>query len=237
LFRSEDLHPAGAFARDFLYSINIAGFLSLSFLFYNLVRPYVFRFKHDEAEREIAREIVKMHGRSGMDHFKTSPDKLLFFNPGKDAFLAYRVAGNYAVVLEDPVSRGEETMKNCIRDFDRFCRDNGLKSFYYRVPEESLKIYVDLKKKHMLFGQEAVVNLESFSLEGRAMKGIRNSCNKARESGFNSRFYHPPVSEELLTKLKDVSDEWLEYTGYKEIVFSQGRFDHDELRDHPILTI
>ena len=35
--------PRDAFARDFIYSINVGGFLSMAFLMYTLVRPYVFR--------------------------------------------------------------------------------------------------------------------------------------------------------------------------------------------------
>ncbi len=236
-FRSEHLNPSGSFARDFLFSINIAGFLSLSFLFFTLVRPLIYRRKFDETELVEALELVKKHGKSGLDYFKTYSDKLLFFAAGNDSFLAYRVAGNYAVVLEDPVSSGAEEMKNIIRAFDLFCVDNGLKSFYYRVPEESLAIYDELKKKHLLFGQEAVVDLKDFVLEGRSRKGIRNSCNKARESGYFSKVYLPPLSEDMLDKLKAVSDEWLEYTEYKEINFSQGTFSIGELKDQTIMTI
>jgi len=237
LFRSDDLHPTDNFAREFLYSINIAGSLALSFLLYTLARPFVLKYQHEEPEREAARTLVVKYGRSGLDHFKISSDKLLFFTPDKDAFLGYRTAGNYAVVLEDPVCSGEESMRNCILEFDRFCVDNGLKSFYYRVPEESLKIYSGLKKKQLLFGQEAVIDLNEFRIEGRSSKGLRNSCNKARECGYSGRVYIPPVREGVLQKLKTVSDEWLDYTGYREIVFSQGTFDSAELRNQTIITI
>ena len=91
---------------------------------------------------------------------------MIFYEAGTDAFIAYRIAGNYAVVLENPVAGSIEEMKKCISLFDTFCYENSLKSIYYRVPEESLPVYREKKKKNMFLGQEAVVNLETFSLEG-----------------------------------------------------------------------
>jgi len=237
LFRSEELIPSTRFARDFLYSINIAGFLSLSFLLYTLVRPYVFRPDSGLNERTMAKELVAKYGKSGLDYFKTYSDKLFFFNHEKNAFMAFRVAGNYAVVLENPVSKDLEGMKGIIMDFDRFCNENGLKSFYYRVPEESLKVYEDLHKKSLLFGQEAIIDIENYTIEGGAKKGLRNSCNKARESGYHIKVNTPPVPDGVLQKLQNVSNEWLKYTGYKELVFSQGIFESAELKNHTILTV
>jgi len=237
LFRSDELVPATRFARDFLYSINIAGVLSVSFLLYTLIRPFVYKSKSDLNEKMMAKELVASFGKSGLDYFKTYFDKLFFFNTTKNAFLAYRVAGNYAIVLENPVSKDLEAMKRIIMEFNRFCNENGLKSFYYRVPEESLKIYEEFNKKFLLFGQEAIVDIENFTIEGGAKKGLRNSCNKARESGFHIKVNTPPVPDGILQKLRTVSDEWLAYTGYKELVFSQGIFDTAELKYHTVLTV
>jgi phosphatidylglycerol lysyltransferase len=237
LFRSDELQTTHHFARNFLYSINIAGFLSMSFLLYTLVRPYVYKPGLDEEERKKALELVKKYGRSGLDYFKTYPDKLILFSAEKDGFLSYRTSGNYAVVLEDPVSSGEEKMKSLIREFDEFCNEFGLKNFYYRVPEESVAAYEELGKKSLLIGQEAIIDLKSFTLEGGAKKSIRNACNKTRESGYFPRLHMPPVREGELQKIKSVSTEWLEDTGYKELVFSQGVFDMKELREHTIITV
>ncbi|MDO7743616.1 MAG: lysylphosphatidylglycerol synthase domain-containing protein, partial [Pedobacter sp.] len=50
LIESENLIPTDSFARGFLYSINISGFLSLAFLFYTLIRPYIIKDTIDEEE-------------------------------------------------------------------------------------------------------------------------------------------------------------------------------------------
>ena len=66
---------------------------------------------------------------------------------------------------------------------------------------------------------------------------ISSELKKVSEKGFHTKIYHAPVSDELLEKLKYVSDEWLEDTERSEIVFSQGMFLFEELRQQTIITV
>lgn len=62
---------------------------------------------------------MRKYGRSSLDYFKLWPDKSYFFSPSQRCFLSYRVGGNFAVVLADPVGPEEEiedTISNFIRD-------------------------------------------------------------------------------------------------------------------------
>jgi phosphatidylglycerol lysyltransferase len=237
LYQSPELQPAGSFAHGFLYSLNISGFLASSFLLYTLVRHYVPKPRTDEEEKIKALELVKKYGMSGLDYFKTYSDKFYFFPEGHEGFIAFRIAGNYAAVLENPVCANRETMKAILLQFDTFCMDNGLRNFYYRVPEEYLEMYETVHKKSLLIGQEAIIDLKSFNLDGGTKKSIRNACNKSQESGYFPRIHFPPVKEGVLQKIKSVSGEWLEENEFREQVFSQGIFDIHELKNHMIITI
>jgi len=110
-----------------------------------------------------------------------------------------------------------------------------LNAVYFRIPFESIQLYQGLKKKTILIGQEAIVDISDFSLEGRERKGLRNSVNKMEKEGYFCKIYEPPVKDGLLQKLKFVSDEWLK-DGKEESTFSQGIFLWDELKQHTILT-
>jgi len=234
---SADLVTTHRFAKDFLLSINLGGFLSMSFLFYTVLRPYIYKGYADPEGFARARLLVEKYGRSGMDYFKTYADKLIFAPENLDAFLAYRVAGNYAVVLEDPVAEDTAKMKQCIIQFDEYCFENGLKSIFYRVPEESLPVYRELSKKSLFLGQEAIVDLTTFTLEGGKNKALRNAINKLNDRGFKSTIHTPPIKDGLIQKLKAVSDEWLNSNERKEIIFSQGMFVWEELKQQTIITV
>ena len=237
LVGSADLVPASRFAKDFILSINIFGFLSISFLFYAIIRPYIIKGSASPEELSKAKMILSKFGRSGLDYFKTYRDKMVYIPEESETFVAYRVTGNYAVVLENPVAENPEKMKECIELFDRYCYENGLKSIYYRVPEESLAIYQSLSKKSLFMGQEGIVDLYTFTLEGGRNKALRNGLNKVSERGFKSTIHTPPLKDGLLQKLKAVSDEWLESTDRSEIVFSQGMFVWDELKQQTVITL
>ncbi len=237
LIGSSDLIPLSRFAEKFLLSINVSGFISLSFLVYTLIRPYFFRDTASPEELEKPKELVSVYGKSALDYFKTYEDKMIFNPEGLNAFISYRTSGNFAVVLENPVAEDDLQMQECIRLFDSFCYQTGLKSFYYRVPEESLPIYKNLRKKVMFIGQEGVVDLAAFTLEGGAKKSIRNAISKVKDRGYTCHVHQPPIKDGLLQKLKSVSDEWLEETGRSEILFSQGMFSWNELKQQTLITV
>jgi len=237
LIGSSELIPRDAFARDFIYLIKISGFASMSFLVYSLVRPYVFKITPTEEEKERARTLTRLYGNSALDFFKTYSDKFIFAPEGINAYISYRVSRNFAVVLEDPVSESRDEMKKCIIAFDNYCYENGLKEIYYRVPKESLPVYAELSKKSLFLGQEGVVDLDTFTLEGGEKKSIRNALNKIREQGYTTHVNTPPLRDGLIQKLKAVSNEWLNMTGREEIIFSQGMFVEKEIKEQTVISI
>jgi phosphatidylglycerol lysyltransferase len=237
LIGSQDLVPSDNFARDFIYSIKISGFLSLAFLIYTLVRPYVYKLTPSPWEITKAKMMTEEYGSSALDFFKTYSDKLIFSPPDIDAFISYRVSKNFAVVLENPVAENNEEMKRCIVAFGRYCFENGMKEIFYRIPKESLQIYTEFRKKFLFLGQEGVLDLNVFTLEGGDRKSIRNAINKITEQGYTSHVHTPPLKDGVIQKLKSVSDEWLKLTGRHEIVFSQGMFVEKEIKQQTVITV
>ena len=237
LIGSRDLIPRDPFAKDFINMIRISGFASITFLLYTLVRPFIYRITPTEEEIKRANALISQYGNSSLDYFKTYSDKLIYLPTVSNAFLSYRVAKNFAVVLEEPVAENSFEMKTCIIDFSKYCYENGLKEIYYRVSKESLPLYIELSKKCLFMGQEGIVDLKTFSLEGGDKKSIRNALNKIAEQGYLTRINTPPLRDGLIQKLKTVSEEWLKVTGRKEIVFSQGMFVEKEIKEQTVITV
>lgn len=237
LIGSRELVAYDAFARDFMYLIRISGFASITFLVYTLIRPYVLSSEPTKAETERATMLVKQYGNSSLDFFKTYSDKFLFTPPEINAFISFKVTTTFAVALENPVAENDEEMKRCIKAFGRFCYQNGLKEVFYRVPKESLPLYSELTMKSLFLGQEGIVDLNIFSLEGGEKKSIRNALNKIREQGYSVQIYKPPLRDGMIQKLKSVSEEWLKSTGRQEIAFSQGVFSEKEIKEQTVIAV
>ncbi len=237
LIGSPDLIAAGKFTRYFIDSIQISGFLSMGFLVFTLISPYVWKREPEKSELDEALALTKLYGNSAMDYFKTYRDKQLFFSEAGNCFISYKVSGNFAVILEDPVAENRDVMLQSLVSFSKYCSDNGLKSISYRVPAESLGMYRQLGKKSLYLGQEAVVDLNSFTLSGGDKKSMRNAINKVTERGFKAHIAEPPLKEGLMQKLKAVSDEWLLDMERQEFVFSQGMFVWDEIRKQTVIVV
>jgi phosphatidylglycerol lysyltransferase len=233
----EDLKPVTHFAAIFLDTIRISGVVSLVLIAYAMLKPYFFKSDMDDEDYEKGLEIIKKFGKSPVDYFKVYNDKLLYFGVQTEGLVSYRAAGSFAIVLEEPVCQDKDQKIILIKEFEEYCSEVGLRAIYYRVDECSLALYQSLNKKSLIIGQEAVIDLSKFTLEGKDKKSMRNGLNSLSKKGFSAKVYAAPIKDGLLQKLKQVSDEWLKSNSRDEIVFTQGVFDAEKLKQQTIITI
>ncbi|MBK5203498.1 MAG: lysylphosphatidylglycerol synthetase family protein [Prolixibacteraceae bacterium] len=233
-----DLTPATPFAKEFLYGMNILGGVTLFYIVYLLFRPLIQRPSATEEEDiKKAKELVLKYGKSSLDYFKTYYDKNYWFSDDKEGFVSFKTSQNYAFVLENPVCSDNKALINIIHCFDSYCRRNGLRSSYYRIPELNKSLYEKLGKKVLPIGEEAIVNIEKWTLTGVDKRGLRNAINKVTKSGYTFKATIPPQKDGFLQQLKAVSEEWLKNADRSEIVFSQGLFNEKELKNQVVFTI
>lgn len=236
LMVDDKLEPATRFGREFLRLTQALGFFTWSFLVFVLLRPFFVRKAAITATIQDAHALLELYGASPVDYFKLHKDKLLFFSDRHDAFVAYRIANGFAVVLEEPVCADVNKIA-VLQEFDGHCHKMGLKTAFYRVDESGVSYFNYLKKHKMLIGQEAVLELDKFSLEGREKKSLRNALNSLNKKGYTTVTYRAPLPAALIEELKEVSNTWLDYYKRKEIVFSQGRFDAGEIEQHDVIAV
>jgi phosphatidylglycerol lysyltransferase len=58
-----------------------------------------------------------------------------------------------------------------------------------------------------------------------------------KDRGYKTSIHTAPIKDGLLQKIKAVSDEWLEETGRSEIIFSQGMFVWEDLKQQTLITV
>ena len=236
LMNDDGIQPLTRFGHEFIWMAHTLGFIAWSFLVFTMVKPYFHRKHYLPTSQEKAYKLVERFGNSPVDHFKTYRDKLFYFSDQFEAFIAYRIANGFAIVLEEPVCADEYKIP-VLQEFERHCQKMGLKTAFYRVDETGMSYFNYLKKRKLLIGQEAVLELDKFTLEGREKKSLRNALNSLQKKGYTTSVLRAPLSKELVLQLKQVSDEWLKHYEKKEIVFSQGMFDEKEIQQQDIIMI
>jgi phosphatidylglycerol lysyltransferase len=232
----ENLHPQTVFGHQFILLIHILGFLSWGFLLFTLIKPFLKIEISNESARERAKFLLSQYGNSSVDYFKIYRDKLLFFSDIHDAFVSYRIANGFAIVLEEPVC-AEENKMEVLEEFYKQCRKMGLRTAFYRVDENSILWFNHLRKQKMIIGQEAILDAKNFTLEGKDKKSLRNALNSLQKKGYTTAVNKAPLANVLVADLKKISDEWLEAFDKEEQVFSQGMFDAKEIALHDVITV
>lgn len=168
-------------------------------------------------------------------------DKALLFAggapvPAEDGFVMYAVEGRSWIAMGDPVGPPERRAELAWR-FREEADRHGAWPVFYQVRAESLPLYIDLGLTFVKLGEEAIVPLTGWSLEGGTRKGLRRMLKDGEKRGL--RFAIVPTDEvpALLPALRAVSDEWLTHKAAREKGFSLGRFDAAYLRHFPCAVV
>jgi phosphatidylglycerol lysyltransferase len=231
-----NLHPHSHYAHWFLNSLTMTTIAGVLFALFSLYRPVVHRLRIHPRAREQAAALVARHGRTSLDFFKTWPDKSFFFAPDRNAFLAYRVGGRHAIVLGDPVGP-DEAIEPLVGEFRTFCAENDWSCAFHQAMPDHLPIYQRLGWHRLKIGDDAIVDVQAFGLEGRERREFRNTISRLERQGVSWSRHEPPLAESLVDELEEVSDEWLQLPGRRERQFTLGVFTRAYVRATPVVVV
>jgi phosphatidylglycerol lysyltransferase len=163
-------------------------------------------------------------------------DKAVLFDQAKQAFLMYGVQGRTWVALGDPVG-ATERFTEVIRAFLERCDDFGGVPVFYEVRKDSLYRYADFGLAFVKLGEDATVDLQTFTLEGGQGRRLRQALRRLEHERATFRVVPQESVSGILEQLKRVSDDWLSEKRTAEKGFSLGFFDPDYLSRFPVGVI
>jgi len=234
-FYDPGLTPLTNFGRFFADSIYMVGAVTIGYAGLMLLRPVFVRNLASASEHKRAREIVEKYGQSTLARSLLFDDKRYFFTPG-GSVIGYALIGRIAVTLGDPIGPAEDLLP-AILGYSKLCRDNDWLPVFYQTLPATLTFYKDAGFDSLCIGHEGIVNLETFSTEGRENKPLRAPVNKLTNAGYQFILHEPPITDELLDELRAISDEWLTHMHGTEKKFSLGWFEDDYIRNSPIAAV
>ena len=186
---------------DFLYPTMLALGIALAVLAVLLAtRPVVDRRMTTGRAAELrARDVVARHGAGTLDYFALRSDKTWFFH--RDSLVAYAIYGGVCVVSPDPVGPRIER-EQVWAAFRRFADQRGWTVAIMGASEEWLPVYRATGMHDIYIGDEALVDLQRFSLAGGHMKGLRQAYNRIAKYGYTAAFHDPSrLGPELAARL------------------------------------
>jgi len=191
---------------------------SIILLAYLVFRPYREEGGASAADRERARNIVENYGSDSLAYFNLRSDKQNFFHG--DSFLAYKVVGDVAVISGDPVGPADN-IPEIVVAFREYCLERGWRLSILGASGTLMPYYEEAGLRGWELGEETVVNVEDFSLEGRQVRKLRQSVNKLAKAGYTMEFmYNASIPAHMKHELVNISVDWR--GGKQETGFSMG---------------
>lgn len=168
--------------------------------------------------------------------FALTGDKSLIFSDDGAAFVMFGVAGRSWIAFGGPIGPADAAGEAALA-FVEAARREGARAAFYEIGQQDVPLMLEFGFSLFKMGEEAVVDLRTFSLDGPARKKLRATHARAKRDGLTLEISAPPHSVDLMAELKGISDAWLQDKHAKEKSFSVGRFAPDWLNRWPIALI
>lgn len=201
-------HVGGEFGRWFPLSVLLLGVTAAFSLLWSWLAPWHYRLSQEARERARAQALVEEFGADTLAPFALRGDKSYFFSEDERAFLAYKVVAGVAVVSGDPIG-SPDAVAPLLARFVGFAHERDWRVAVLGAGERYLDLYRADGLRALYHGEEAVVDVERFSLEGRAIRKVRQSVTRLEREGYGAEvLYAGDVHDELRAELEDIFDGW-----------------------------
>jgi lysyl-tRNA synthetase class 2 len=185
------------------------------------------------ATRERAAQLVRAHGSDTLSFFKLRADKQYFFSQDRRAFVGYRIENGVLLLSGDPVGPAE-TFPGLLAELHAFAGARGLKLGAVGASERLRPLYEELGLHAIYLGDEAIVELDRFSLEGRPIRKVRQSVTRLSKAGYEAELHElRSLDPDTIAEIEGVLERGRQ--GAPERGFSMamdsltGENDHDTL--------
>ena len=213
----------------FLRSYAMLSILTIAYVLFSLIR-----FKKPlpslptQAELATAKEVIKKSAYS-VANLSLLGDKQLLFSDTGNSLIMYQTQGRSWIVMSDPIG-DESEFGALIEKFIELCQSLGGTCVFYEVSNRHRQLFNENGIQLLKIGEEAIVNLETFGLQGSKNSKFRQVVSRGTKDGLSFEVIPQTQVAALFRDLKAISDIWLGDKKSAEKGFSLGYFDEDYLK-------
>ena len=213
-------------------AIGLLGVSALGFAAWLAFRPLAAPRSLPGTEvRQAVLELVRRHGHDTLAFFKLRGDQQYLFSADGSAFLGYRVRGGVMLCAGDPVGPAA-SVPALLDEAVAFARTRGLRLAAVAVSAAAASAFEAAGLRRMYLGDEAVVATGGFSLEGRAIRKVRQSVTRIEKAGYTFGIEAlAGLGDQTLAELERVSHAWRAGADERGFTMALDRLGGDHQRD------
>jgi lysyl-tRNA synthetase class 2 len=218
-------------------AVGLVGMATLLVAAYLLFRPLAApRDLPDPKLRRAATDLVRRHGTDTLAYFKLRRDQHYLFGRDRRAFLGYRIQSGVLTVSGDPVG-AVDAVPPLLTQLATFAEQRGLRVAVLGASEQLRPLWEQLGLRPFYMGDEAIVDTATFSLEGRAIRKVRQSVSRLEKAGYRAELV--PLAEldaASYASLEDISSLWRAGTVERGFSMSLDALRRDDQGDTLLLV-
>ncbi|WP_459179232.1 phosphatidylglycerol lysyltransferase domain-containing protein [Streptomyces sp.] len=163
----------------------------------------------EEDEQRLRALLARYGDRDSLGYFALRRDKSVVWSPSGKSAIAYRVVGGVSLASGDPIG-DPEAWPGAIDAWLAEAREHAWVPAVMGASEEGGTVYARRGGLNALeLGDEALVETAEFTLDGRAMRSVRQAYNRVKRAGYTVRIRrHEAIPEEEMDALLDRADHW-----------------------------
>ncbi|MEV5260247.1 phosphatidylglycerol lysyltransferase domain-containing protein [Streptomyces anulatus] len=170
------------------------------------------------------RVLLERHGeRDSLGYFALRRDKSVVWSPSCKSAITYRVVNGVSLASGDPIG-DPEAWPGAIDQWLVQAREHGWAPAVIGAGEEGGTAYARRGLNALELGDEAIVDLGEFTLEGRAMRGVRQAYHRIERAGYVVRVRrHEDIPPQEMAELVRLADEWRDGESERGFSMALGR--------------
>jgi lysyl-tRNA synthetase class 2 len=163
---------------------------------------------HGDEEHRI-RALLKAYGEEdSLGYFATRRDKAVVFSPSGKAAVTYRVEAGVCLASGDPVG-DREAWPHAIAAWLDVARRHAWAPAAMGASEDGARAFARSGLGALQLGDEAILRVADFDLDGRDMRVTRQAVHRVRRTGAHCRIRrHATLTDEEMEEIVDKADAW-----------------------------
>jgi lysyl-tRNA synthetase class 2 len=146
--------------------------------------------------------------RDSLGYFATRRDKAVIFSPGGRAAVTYRVVAGVSVASGDPIG-DPGAWEPAIAAWLAQARAYAWTPAVMGAGEQGAHAYARAGMKVLELGDEAIIDVAEFTLEGRDMRPVRQAVRRIERAGYTVRIRrHAELNGEETARVVQLADAW-----------------------------
>ena len=163
---------------------------------------------HPDDERHVRDLLVAYGERDSLGYFATRRDKAVVFSPSGKAAVTFRVVNGVTLASGDPIG-DPEAWGPAIDAWLDEAVEYAWTPAVMGASEEGATAYARAGLRVLELGDEAVVHVPEFTVDGRDMRPVRQAVNRVRRAGYRLRVRrHAEIAPDEMARIIELADRW-----------------------------